>query len=106
MPFYEQGSLDRWVRENRPDDLSIRRVLAQVVSALAHLHGLGITHADIKPGNILLDRRGVARLGDFDISVDSDTRTSAARMQASSTKVGFTPGFAAPELLRTGASFA
>eukprot|EP00929_Paragymnodinium_shiwhaense_P066224 TRINITY_DN33192_c0_g1_i2.p1 TRINITY_DN33192_c0_g1~~TRINITY_DN33192_c0_g1_i2.p1 ORF type:complete len:1248 (-),score=333.73 TRINITY_DN33192_c0_g1_i2:377-4120(-) len=106
MPFYENGSLDRWVKDSKPDDQSIRRVLAQVVSALAHLHGLGITHADVKPGNILLDRRGVARLGDFDISVDSDTRTSAARIQATSTQVGFTPGFAAPEILRTGASFA
>jgi len=104
MPFYEQGSLDRWVAEHRPDDKSIRRVLAQVVTALAHLHGVGITHADIKPGNILLDRRGIARLGDFDISVDSNVRTSAARAQATMTSVGFTPGFAAPELLRTGAS--
>lgn len=106
MPFYEQGSLDRWVVQNKPDDLSIRRVLAQVVTALAHLHGLGIVHADIKPGNILLDARGIARLGDFDISVDSGTRTSAARAHATMTQVGFTPGFAAPELLKTGASAA
>lgn len=104
MPFYDQGSLDRWVRENSPDDHSIRRVLSQVVIALAHLHGLGITHADIKPANILVDRRGVARLGDFDISVECSVRTSAARAHATMTQVGFTPGFAAPELLRTGAS--
>jgi len=106
MPFYEQGSLDKWAEQNRPDDLSLRRVLAQVVTALAHLHGLGIVHADIKPGNILIDGRGIARLGDFDISVDSGTRTSAARAHATMTQVGFTPGFAAPELLRTGASSA
>jgi len=106
MPFYEKGSLDKWCADHKPDDLSIRRVLAQVVTALAHLHGLGIVHADVKPGNILMDQRGVARLGDFDISVDSSTRTSAARAHATMTQVGFTPGFAAPELLRTGASAA
>lgn len=106
MPFYEQGSLDKWVADHKPDDHSVRRVLAQVVTALAHLHGLGIVHADIKPGNILMDGRGFARLGDFDVSVDSGTRTSAARAHATMTQVGFTPGFAAPELLRTGASAA
>eukprot|EP00927_Polykrikos_kofoidii_P033663 TRINITY_DN2848_c1_g1_i1.p1 TRINITY_DN2848_c1_g1~~TRINITY_DN2848_c1_g1_i1.p1 ORF type:complete len:1314 (+),score=241.86 TRINITY_DN2848_c1_g1_i1:354-3944(+) len=104
MPFYELGSLDKWVRDSKPDDRSVCRVLAQVVSALAHLHGLGITHADVKPGNIILDRRGLPRLGDFDISVDSCRRTSAARANATLTQVGFTPGFAAPELLHTGAS--
>lgn len=106
MPFYEQGSLDKWRADHHPDDLSIRRVLAQVVTALAHLHGLGIVHADIKPGNILIDQRGFARLGDFDISVDGTTRTSAARAHATMTQVGFTPGFAAPELLHSGASAA
>jgi len=104
MPFYEKGSLDKWVTDQKPDDPSVRRVLAQVVVALTHLHGLNIVHADIKPGNILMDNRGFARLGDFDISVDSTTRTSAARAHATLTQVGFTVGFAAPELLRCGAS--
>lgn len=106
MPFYESGSLDRWFRDQKPDDLSVRRVLAQVVMALAHLHGLGIVHADVKPGNILMDGRGVARLGDFDMSADSSTRTSVARAHATMTQVGYTQGYAAPELLRTGASAA
>uniref|UniRef100_A0A7S1MF13 Protein kinase domain-containing protein n=1 Tax=Alexandrium catenella TaxID=2925 RepID=A0A7S1MF13_ALECA len=96
--------MDKWCADHKPDDLSVRRVLAQVVTALAHLHGLGIVHADVKPGNILMDKKGFARLGDFDVSVDSNTRTSAARAHATMTQVGFTPGFAAPELLRTGAS--
>jgi len=104
MPFYEQGSLTAWLQDQKPDETSVRRVLSQVVTALAHLHGLGVVHADVKPGNILIDRRGFARLGDFDISVDSETRTSAARAHATMTQVGFTPGFAAPELLRSGAT--
>jgi len=106
MPLYEQGSLDNWVAKRKPDDSSIRRVLSQVAAALAHLHGLGIVHADVKPGNILIDNRGFARLGDFDISSDSNSRTSTAWAQATMTQVGFTPGFAAPELLQTGASAA
>ena len=47
----------------KPDDLSIRRVLAQVLQALIHLHGIDIIHADVKPDNIFIDGQGLAHLG-------------------------------------------
>ncbi|QES09529.1 serine/threonine protein kinase [Streptomyces venezuelae] len=37
-------------------------------SALAHVHGTGIVHRDVKPSNILLDPTGAPRLTDFGIS--------------------------------------
>lgn len=43
-------------------------ITAQVASALDHAHAQGIVHCDIKPGNILLDGRGNAYLGDFGIA--------------------------------------
>lgn len=106
MPFYAPGSLGAWADSEQPDDLSIRRALAQVVSAVAHLHSLAIVHADIKPENILVDACGVAHLAIFDISLDSNSRTCSARMREMAAQVGFTPGFAAPELLQTGATAA
>ncbi len=39
--------------------VDIAAVLAMV---LAHLHGLGLVHADLHPDNVVLDKRGVPRL--------------------------------------------
>jgi tRNA A-37 threonylcarbamoyl transferase component Bud32 len=40
-------------------------VVGQVAEALAAFHAHGITHGDVKPGNILLDREGMPVLSDF-----------------------------------------
>ena len=40
-------------------------VVDSVASALAFAHENGVLHLDIKPANILIDRSGVVKLGDF-----------------------------------------
>ena len=43
--------------------------LVQVLSALLHLHrDLRVVHRDLKPTNLLLDRRGAMKLSDFGVS--------------------------------------
>ena len=44
------------------------RVTAQVLKGLQAAHDAGVLHRDIKPGNIILDPRGNARLMDFGIA--------------------------------------
>lgn len=41
------------------------QLLQQICSGLEYAHALGVMHRDIKPGNILLDRLGNAKLSDF-----------------------------------------
>ena len=43
-------------------------VVADVLDGLAHAHERGVTHRDVKPANILVDRSGRGRLGDFGIA--------------------------------------
>src|SRR5436305_488561 len=68
-------------------------VVAQVADALAYLHGNGIVHGDVKPGNILVPVDGSAvRLTDFGVArriSDSD--------QSRATHA--TPEYVAPEVI-------
>ena len=50
-----------------PFQLSVKYLL-QICSGLNHAHKNGIIHRDIKPGNILLDKEGNARVVDFGIA--------------------------------------
>ncbi|KAG1363860.1 serine/threonine-protein kinase UCN [Cocos nucifera] len=47
---------------------AIRFYLSEIVSALAHLHSLGIVYRDLKPENVLLQASGHVTLTDFDLS--------------------------------------
>jgi serine/threonine-protein kinase len=69
-------------------------VVAQVAGALAYLHGRGVVHGDVKPGNILVPVDGSpVRLADFGTARRSDR--PAGPTQA-------TPEYAAPELVAGG----
>ena len=68
---------------------------------LGHLHANAVIHGDVKPANILVDGRERGCLADFDISVDTKDRTSAAhitRRTIRATAQGMTADYAAPEL--------
>jgi eukaryotic-like serine/threonine-protein kinase len=43
----------------------VLKYLTQVTMGLTALHSRGMLHRDIKPGNILLNKQGVAQIGDF-----------------------------------------
>ncbi len=90
-------------RDGMSTELAVA-VARQIAEALAHAHGLGVVHRDVKPANImLLDRDGVTPrtvLVDFGISrqvhAEHETITRSGQI------VG-TPGYFAPEQLTAGA---
>ncbi|XP_050677652.1 citron rho-interacting kinase-like [Leptidea sinapis] len=64
--------------------------VAEVAHALKALHGMGFVHRDVKPSNILIDRCGHIKLGDFG---------SCARLSEGGCVIGGTADYVAPELL-------
>ena len=55
MEYVRHGDLQGFLQQHGPmtEDM-VRTMAQQVLSALAHLHRLNITHRDIKPDNILM----------------------------------------------------
>ncbi len=89
------GSLtDRVDREGPLDPREAARVGAQLAEALQDIHGCGLVHRDLKPGNVLLAEDGV-RVIDFGIS----RALAASRRLTESGAVLGSPPFMAPEQL-------
>ena len=64
-----------------PDDVA--ELLEQIGGALDYAHARGYVHRDIKPGNILIDEHGRARLVDFGIAkglADGDLTEAGASL--------------------------
>ena len=70
----------------------VARIVAETAEALDYAHSRGITHRDVKPGNILIDLWGRVRLVDFGVSKIA----SEATMTATDAFAG-TAAYAAPE---------
>jgi len=63
-----QGSLKQRARGEPLDLDSLRIVLSAGLSALHFLHTHGVTHGDVKPGNLLFDAQNRIKLGDFGLA--------------------------------------
>ncbi len=72
-------------------------IVTQVCGALAHAHGLGVLHRDVKPENIMIRNDGVVKLTDFGIAQMIDLQ----RMTVTGQLLG-SPAYMAPEHVQGG----
>src|SRR6516225_6603898 len=93
MKFVEGGQLDEVVR---PTPISIRQaaeLVAKVARTVHYAHEHGILHRDIKPGNILLDKKGEPHLTDFGLARLVESESTVTR----TVEALGTPSYMAPE---------
>src|SRR6058998_3930314 len=93
MKFVEGGQLDEVARR---EPMPIRRtveLIAKVACTVHYAHEHGILHRDIKPGNILLDKKGEPHLTDFGLARLVETESTVTR----TLEVLGTPSYMAPE---------
>lgn len=97
MPYFDRGSLAQLIRPGVPlAREAILETLVPVAEALRVIHSGGLTHRDIKPGNILLGSDGSVCLADFGLARtvlnDSLIRVGQAQCEG-------TPAYMSPQMV-------
>lgn len=84
-------------QENRLPPLLTIEIALQVLSALAAVHAQGIFHRDVKPANILIDKKGSVHVADFGIAylVNAESVTLTGALVGS-------PHYISPEQIKGG----
>lgn len=91
MELVDGGRLDQLISAVNPiSESRALKIAIDISEGLKAANQVGLVHGDVKPGNILIDRSGVAKLVDFGIV--------RYRNQQTGEKVYGTPQYVAPEV--------
>ena len=89
MQMVTGGDLKDWIARHRGDDAAdprplpaVLELLEQAGRGLSVAHEAGVVHGDFKPANVLVDKRGRAKVSDFGIARLAE---AAARFDLSET---------------------
>jgi serine/threonine-protein kinase len=90
MEYVDGETLDSLLRRigRLPEDKAVE-IAQQLCAALGAIHAEGLLHRDLKPGNVMLDGRGRARITDFGLAVPAE---------AADARLAGTPPDHAPEI--------
>jgi serine/threonine protein kinase len=70
LEYCQRGTLRRLISANSGlSETDFVNYARQLAGALAYLHERNVCHRDIKPGNVLIDKYGRAKLADFGLAV-------------------------------------
>lgn len=96
MEFVDGEPVDATLdRDGRMDLQAAVSIAIQVAGALEYLHQRRIVHRDVKPGNIMVTRGGIAKLGDFGF-----VKSSLESVLSTEGEVLGTPDYISPECAR------
>lgn len=74
MEYVDGTTLGEFLTGPKRQPLKSRMVIArQIADALAYIHSLGLSHRDLKPDNILITRRGDAKIIDIGLGDSEDS---------------------------------
>src|SRR5207244_2640923 len=79
MKFVEGGQLDQVARRHPIPPRRAVELIAKVSRTVHYAHEHGILHRDIKPGNILLDKKGEPHLTDFGLARLVESESTVTR---------------------------
>lgn len=88
MEYVEGLPIDRHADTHRLDERQRVELMLPVLQAVEFAHGRLLIHRDIKPGNVMIDAGGRAKLLDFGIAGLAQERDQTS---------AFTPEYASPE---------
>ena len=102
MEYVDGNSLQEIVtkyvqRKEFYDPVRAAHAIAQAAAGLQHASDLGIVHRDIKPGNLLLDRRGTIKVLDMGLARFFDHRNDNLTARLDDKCVLGTADYLAPE---------
>ncbi|KKF93161.1 Serine/threonine-protein kinase plo1 [Ceratocystis platani] len=101
LELCSNGSLMDMVRRRKGlTEPEVRFYSVQVSGAIKYMHTKGIIHRDLKMGNIFLDSRMNAKIGDFGLAALVVTGTDMHTIRR--TTLCGTPNYIAPEILEKG----
>ncbi|MDE0835207.1 MAG: serine/threonine-protein kinase [Akkermansiaceae bacterium] len=94
MEFVPGGHFEHQIRERgKIPEIDLLPLAIQVAEGLKGAHSAGLIHRDVKPGNILLDSEGHAKIVDFGLALVTQGG------KATATEIWATPYYVPPEAI-------
>lgn len=96
MEYVDGTNLRQMLQTGQVQPAEALALVVQICEALQFAHDQGVVHRDIKPGNILVDRKGRVKIADFGLAKLLDPSAADFTLTADHHVMG-TPHYMAPE---------